>query len=195
MKRKWRIPPMQGMAFKLSQGQSVRIIDVEGAQVADLVAYRQDDLHERLDPGVTMDALHKMKVKPGDNLYTNMYKPMFTIIADTVGQHDFLNPACRSEMYERLYAKSNHPSCYNILNEALAEFGIPAPDQHYPFNAFMNTIVHPFGEITIERPLSKPGDFITLRAEMDVIAAVSACPCSESACNGYQCTAIDLEMM
>lgn len=194
MEQKWRIPPTQGLAFKLGIGQTVRITDVEGEQVADIVAYHQIDFRERLDPGVTMDALHKMGVKPGEHLYTNTYKPMFMVLTDKVGRHDFISPACRSEMYEILYAKKYHPSCYHNLNQALAEFGVPAPEQHYPFNAFMNTIVHPFGEITVERPLSKPGDFIDLRAEMDVIVAVSACPCSESACNGFKCTPIDVEI-
>ncbi|WP_328803430.1 urea carboxylase-associated family protein [Paenibacillus silvestris] len=195
MKQKWRIPPTQGLGFKLSKGQTVRITDVEGEQVADFVAYRVDDVRERLDPGVTMDALHKLKVQPGDLLYTNTYKPMLTIVTDHVGQHDFINPACRSEMYEVLYNKKNHASCYHNLNQALAEFTIPVPDQHYPINLFMNTIIEPSGKITVGKPLSKAGDYIDLRAEMDLIIAVSACPCSESACNGFKCTPIDVEIM
>jgi uncharacterized protein YcgI (DUF1989 family) len=195
IKQKWRIPPTQGLGFKLSKGQTVRITDVEGEQVADFVAYRVDDVRERLDPGVTMDALHKLKVQPGDLLYTNTYKPMLTIVTDHVGQHDFINPACRSEMYEVLYNKKNHASCYHNLNQALAEFTIPVPDQHYPINLFMNTIIEPSGKITVEKPLSKAGDYIDLRAEMDLIIAVSACPCSESACNGFKCTPIDVEIM
>lgn len=195
IKQKWRIPPTQGLGFKLSKGQTVRITDVEGEQVADFVAYHVDDVRERLDPGVTMDALHKLKVKPGDLLYTNTYKPMLTIVTDRVGQHDFINPACRSEMYEVLYNKKNHASCYHNLNQALAEFEIPVPDQHYPINLFMNTIIEPSGKITVEKPLSKAGDYVDLRAEMDLIVAVSACPCSESACNGFKCTPIDIEIM
>ncbi|MZQ82392.1 DUF1989 domain-containing protein [Paenibacillus sp. 5J-6] len=195
IKQKWRIPPTQGLGFKLSKGQTVRITDVEGEQVADFVAYRVDDVRERLDPGVTMDALHKLKVQPGDLLYTNTYKPMLTIVTDHVGQHDFINPACRSEMYEVLYNKKNHASCYHNLNQALAEFTIPVPDQHYPINLFMNTIIEPSGKITVGKPLSKAGDYIDLRAEMDLIIAVSACPCSESACNGFKCTPIDVEIM
>ncbi|SDP17551.1 hypothetical protein SAMN04487897_1433 [Paenibacillus sp. yr247] len=192
---KWRIPATKGLGFKLGKGQMVRVTDVDGEQIADFVAYCANDTSERLDPSVTMDALRTMKVKPGDILYSNKYRPLLTLMADTVGQHDFINSACRSEMYEVLYNKQNHASCYHNLNQAIGEFGIPAPDQHYTINLFMNTVIHPSGQISIERPLSKAGDFIELRAEMDLIVAVSACPCAESACNGFVCTPIDVEII
>lgn len=193
--QKWRIPANEGVALRLGKGQTLRVTDVEGEQVADLVAYCSDDANERLDPGVTMDALHAMKVKAGDMLYSNKYRPILTVIADKVGQHDFINPACRPEMYGLLYGKPKHASCYDNLNQALAPHGITAPDQHYPFNLFMNTVIDPYGQISIERPLSKAGDYIELRAEMDLIIAISACPCSESACNGFICTPIEAEIV
>ncbi|NOU86226.1 DUF1989 domain-containing protein [Paenibacillus sp. LMG 31460] len=195
IKQKWRIPPTQGLGFKLGKGQVVRITDVEGEQIADFIAFRADDTSVRLDPGVTMDVLRAMKIKPGDLLYSNTYSPLLSVVADTVGQHDFINSPCRSEMYELLYDKQSHASCYYNLNQALAQFSIPAPDQHYSLNFFMNTVILPSGQIRIERPLSKPGDYVELRAETDLFVAVSACPCSESACNGYVCTPIDVEIM
>jgi uncharacterized protein YcgI (DUF1989 family) len=194
-KQHWQIPATEGLGLQLKKGQLIRVTDVEGEQVADFVAYREDDISERLDPSVTMDALHAMKVKPGDMIYSNKYTPMLTIMKDTVGQHDFINSACRPEMYELLYNKQDHTSCYTNLNEALASFEIPAPDQHYPFNLFMNTIIQPSGQISVEKPLSKAGDYIELRAEMDLVVAISACPCAESLCNGYKCTPIRVDII
>ncbi|WP_375104352.1 DUF1989 domain-containing protein [Paenibacillus sp. RS8] len=193
--QQWLIPATMGLGFKLDKGQIVRVTDVEGEQVADFAAYNAVHPNERIDPGVTIDALGKMNVLPGDILYSNQYRPLLTIIKDTVGRHDFINSACRPEMYEVLYNKKEHASCYNNLNEALAEFGLPAPDQHYPFNLFMNTVIDPSGKVSVERPLSKAGDYIELRAEMDLIIAISACPCSESVCNGYKCTPIAVEIL
>lgn len=193
--QQWLIPATKGLGFKLDKGQIVRVTDVEGEQVADFAAYNAVRPNERIDPGVTIDALGKMNVLPGDILYSNQYRPLLTIIKDTVGRHDFINSACRPEMYEVLYNKKDHASCYNNLNEALAEFGLPAPDQHYPFNLFMNTVIYPSGKVSVERPLSKAGDYIELRAEMDLIIAISACPCSESVCNGYKCTPIAVEIV
>ncbi|KRE83746.1 hypothetical protein ASG89_11515 [Paenibacillus sp. Soil766] len=193
-KQQWQIPATEGLALLLKRGQVIRVTDVEGEQVADFVAYREDDISERLDPSVTMDALHAMKVKPGDIIYSNKYTPMLTIMRDTVGQHDFINSACRPEMYELLYNKRDHTSCYMNLNNALAQFEIAAPDQHYPFNIFMNTVIQASGQIRVEKPLSQAGDCIELRAEMDLVVAISACPCEESLCNGYKCTPIGVDV-
>ncbi|MBP1999884.1 uncharacterized protein YcgI (DUF1989 family) [Paenibacillus shirakamiensis] len=190
----WLIPAMQGLGFTLAKGQIVRVTDVEGEQVVDFVAYRSEDTNERLDPTITMDALRKMNVQPGDIIYSSKYTPMLTVVTDQVGKHDFINSACRPEMYQFLYDKKDHASCYNNLNLAIGGFGIPAPEQHYPFNLFMNTVIHPDGQITVERPLSRAGDYIELRAEDDLIIGVSACPTSESVCNGFHCTPILIEI-
>lgn len=194
IQQQWLIPATKGLGFRLAQGQTLRVTDVEGEQVADLVAYRADDRSERLDPGVTMDVLQAIAVKPGDRIYSNKYKPLLAVVSDTVGRHDLNNPACRSEMYELTYGKTGHASCYDNLNEALAPFGIAAPDQHYSLNLFMNMIVEPNRSTRVERPLSKAGAHIELRAETDLIVAVSACPCADSACNGYRCTPIGVEI-
>lgn len=188
------ISAMSGIAVQVREGQSIRIIDVMGEQVADLVAYRANDYSERFDPSVTMDALQVFKVAQGDVLYSNKYQSMFTIVDDKIACHDLLNSACRPEMYEFLYNKKNHRSCYENLNGALTKFGVPQPDQHYPFNIFMHTEITQNGKVTVKRPISKAGDSITLRAEMDLVVAVSACPCEESVVNGYKCTPLRLEI-
>ncbi|UJF32604.1 DUF1989 domain-containing protein [Paenibacillus hexagrammi] len=193
--QKWLIPATEGLGFKLDKDQVVRITDVEGEQVADFIAYRADESGERLDPSVTIDALRSLNIKPGDTIYSQTYKPLLTVVSDTVGKHDLINSSCRSEMYEALYNKQNHASCYHNLNTALAAFGIAAPDQHYALNLFMNTVISPTGSTSVERPLSKPGDYIEFRAEEDLIVAISACPCSESACNGYSCGPIEIEII
>lgn len=139
--------------------------------------------------------MRSKNLKPGDIIYSTRYRPLFTILSDVVGRHDLLLPACRPEMYEVLYNKKDHVSCFHNLNQALAQFGIPAAAQHIPFNLFMNTIVDSDGAVRVERPLSRAGDYIELRAEMDLIVAVSACPCAESACNGYNCTPIAVDIL
>ncbi|RLQ94063.1 DUF1989 domain-containing protein [Falsibacillus albus] len=192
MKQEFFIEAEKGLAFTVKKGQIITVIDVEGEQVVDFVVYREGDVSERIDPGVTMDALHSYMVKPGDIIYSNKYRPIMSIVEDKVGRHDFFNPACRPEMYELLYNKENHRSCYENLNDAFTQYGVPKPDQHYPFNLFMNTVVKDDGTMSVERPVSKPGDYIKLKAEMDLIVGASACPCSESACNGYVCTPIKI---
>lgn len=188
------IPAKEGRSFTLQQGQYIKIIDIAGQQVSDFVAYNAHNFNERLDPTITMDVIRSINIKPHDKIYSNLYTPMFTLIEDKVGKHDFLNSSCRPEMYAFLYQKLDHASCYHNLNNALKLYGISPPDQHYAFNIFMNTVVDDRGLIQIKAPLSKAGDYITLKAEMDVIAAISACPCEESDCNGYLCTPIQVEI-
>ncbi|MCY0887323.1 MAG: urea carboxylase-associated family protein [Alicyclobacillaceae bacterium] len=179
-----------GCGFTVQKGDFMFIKDVEGEQVADVVFYTAADKEERFDPTVTMDASHSYATGKGSILYSNIYRPLATVVEDTVEQHDLLNSACRPEMYEFLYGEPLHRSCFENLNEALRPFGIPAPHQHYPWNVFMNTVVGSHGSLTVERPRSRRGDFVVVRAEVDLIVAVSACPCAESACNGFHCTPI-----
>ncbi|WP_211175667.1 urea carboxylase-associated family protein [Paenibacillus sp. SZ31] len=193
-KQSFRIPPKTGYALKVSKGSLLRITDLEGQQVIDFVAYDAQDANHRLDPGVTMDVLRTYRIKPGQFVYSNQYQPLLKIVRDTVGVHDFFNSACRPEMYEVLYDKKDHASCYHNLNTALEPFGILPPDQHYPFNLFMKSVVDSQGKIDVVAPDSRAGDYIEMEALMDLTIGLSACPCEESSCNGYHCTPIQLDV-
>lgn len=188
------IPATEGHSFTLRQGQTFKIIDEVGQQVADLIAYCANNHKERIDSSVTMDVLRSTDIKVNQSLYSNLYRPMLSVVKDTVGKHDFLNSACRPEMYALTYQKLNHANCYDNLNHALVSYGISPPDQHYAFNIFMNTAIDEQGRIQVKAPLSNSGDYIMLKAEMDLIIAISACPCAESICNGYLCTPIRVEV-
>ncbi|WP_127550546.1 DUF1989 domain-containing protein [Paenibacillus amylolyticus] len=193
-KQSYRIPAKTGYALKVNKGSLLRITDLEGQQVIDFVAYDATDANHRLDPGVTMDVLRTYRIKPGQFVYSNQYQPLLKIVRDTVGVHDFFNSACRPEMYEVLYDKNDHASCYHNLNTALEPFGILPPDQHYPFNLFMKSVVDSEGKIDVVAPDSRAGDYIEMEALMDLTIGLSACPCEESSCNGYNCTPIQLDV-
>ena len=193
-KQSYLIPAKTGYALKVNKGSLLRITDLEGQQVIDFVAYDATDANHRLDPGVTMDVLRTYRIKPGQFVYSNQYQPLLKIVRDTVGVHDFFNSACRPEMYEVLYDKKNHASCYHNLNTALEPFGILPPDQHYPFNLFMKSVVDSEGKIDVVAPDSRAGDYIEMEALMDLTIGLSACPCEESSCNGYNCTPIQLDV-
>jgi uncharacterized protein len=189
MRKEYIINARSGKAFHLMKGDSIRIIDVEGKQVADFWAIHDYYLHEFLSPGVTIDCNESLHIAQGAYLYTNLYHPMFLIEADDVGRHDLLHPCCRPEMYEYFYKNgNNHPNCHeNILSAIRTIRAVDFPIIH-PFNIFMHTMIYPDGTISVEEPLSKPGDSIRLRATMNTIVALAACSVSESKCNGGQCT-------
>ena len=113
--------------------------------------------------------------------------------ADTSpGIHDTLLCACSPELYRELGCDQAHRSCEGNLHEALAEIGISAPCTPAPLNLFMNVGVGPESEVIRDVPRSKPGDAVTLRAEMDAIVVLSACPQDVTPINGADCTPQDV---
>ncbi|MBN2323350.1 MAG: urea carboxylase-associated family protein [Spirochaetes bacterium] len=182
-------------SFKVKKGGRIRVIDVKGGQVADLVAVSKRDPSEKLSTAVTIDNNCSVRVQVGDTLFTNRYNPMIEVLYDTVGRHDLLFPACSPDMYRYQYGiRSYHPSCAENLSRALGIFGIPAGEIPSPFNLFMNTEIKKDGSVVIHPPLSVPGSFIDMKAVMDLIAAVSACPVDQGNCNAGACGPLRVEV-
>lgn len=174
-----------GIAFAVKRGATISIINIEGKQVADLFAVNFNDHSEFLSTAVTIDCKESIRITTGDILYSNLYNPMLTILSDTVGTNDVLIPCCRTETYNHFYNNgADHKNCFDNINNSLESFGIPAFNSIQPFNVFMHTMIDSSGKITINPPISEPGDYITLSAEMDLIVCVSACPLTEGHCNG-----------
>jgi uncharacterized protein len=179
-----RIAPQKGTAFRLAKGQTLRVVDPMGEQVSDLFAFAADDHRCWLSSGRTLDYAGKIYLSTGDLLYSNDSRPMFTIVADTVGRHDFLLTPCSQEMFEILYKhRGHHPSCFENLYSNLRPFGIEPHQISTTFNIFMNVAVDGQGAVTVGVPTSRPGDHIDLRAEMDLICGLTACS-AEGSNNG-----------
>jgi uncharacterized protein YcgI (DUF1989 family) len=187
------ILPRSGTAFRLSAGDTLWVIDPEGVQVADLLAYNANDVREVISNGRTFDYSETIKLTTGHVLYSNRSRPMLTIVEDTVGTHDFLLTPCSKATFERFYpGQPVHRGCFGNLAEALAPYGISEDDIPVAFNCFMNVPVGTDGAITVQPPLSKAGDFLRLRAEMDLIIGLTAC--SAYASNGGSFKPIDYEV-
>lgn len=171
-----------GVGLWLKRGQQLRVIDPNGGQSGDLVAFSQDG-SERLSNGRTFDYGGKIYVSTGDMLWSDRSNPMLTIVADEVGRHDFLYSACSPEMYRIQYGMTEyHANCNDNLGSALRELGIEPAPLPTPLNLFMNVDVAANGRLVFAPPKSRGGDSIVLRAEMDLAIAVSSCPAST--CNG-----------
>ncbi len=171
-----------GAGLQLKRGEQLRIIDPEGGQSGDLVAFTQDG-RERLSNGRTFDYGGKIYVSTGDVLWSDRSNPMLTIVADQVGRHDFLYCACSLEMYRIQYGVTGyHANCTDNLCSALRELGIEPEPLPTPLNIFMNVEVAAGGRLVFAPPKSRAGDSVVLRAEMDLAIALSSCPAST--CNG-----------
>ncbi len=178
------IPPRSGVAFRLNKGQRLRVIDPNGEQVSDMLAFNAADTGEIISSGRTLDYASKLFLSTGDPLYSNRSNIMLRIIEDTVGRHDFLLTPCSKDTFRIIYGDEHpHHGCFGNLSHALEPYGI-VPDQiPVAFNIFMNVQVAPEGTLTVEPPLSKPGDHILFEAEMDLIVALTACSALQS--NNY----------
>ena len=189
-----RLAPQTGSALLLERGQVLRITDPEGEQVSDVIAFAKQDQREWLSSGRSLDYANTIYLTAGHVLYSNRSNPMFTILEDRVGRHDFLLTPCSPETFQILYRhQGHHPSCFENLVKNLAHYGV-TPDQiPTTFNVFMNVAVAPNGELTIAPPLSRAGDYIDLRAEMDLIVGVTACSAEMS--NNYRFKPIDLAIL
>lgn len=179
-----RIAPQNGTAFTLRKGEVLRVIDPQGEQVADLFAFEAGNTDRWLSSGRSIDYASKINLSTGDTLYSNDSRPMFTILGDTVGRHDFLLTPCSQEMFEILYGcKDHHPSCFENLATSLAPFGVRPSQIHTTFNIFMDVAVGATGAVQVGIPASKAGDWIELRAEMDLLCGLTACS-AEGSNNG-----------
>src|SRR6187551_113805 len=138
MAKRQIVPAAGGAGLRLARGEHLRIIDLEGGQTGDLMAFSQDG-RERLSNGRTFDYGGKIFLSTGDVLWSDRSNPMLTIVADDVGRHDFLYASCSLEMYRKQYAVTGyHPNCHDNLLAALRELGLDPGPLPTAFNFFMN---------------------------------------------------------
>jgi len=190
---RYHIAPQTGVAFTVQENQIIRVIDVDGEQVADLVCFAGQNREEYLSSGRSIDYNEKLFLSTGDILYSNLSRPMLTITRDPVGKHDFLFAPCSQEMFKLTYQTTEpHPNCFDNLAGVLGPHGIGSRQIPTPFNIFMNVAITTTGRVAVHPPLSRAGDFIDLRSELDLIVAVSAC--SAGKCNNFRCTSIRVEI-
>jgi uncharacterized protein YcgI (DUF1989 family) len=187
------IAAASGVGLQLTRGQILRVIDPLGGQSGDVMAFRSDDPSEWMSNGRSFDYAGKIYFSTGDVLYSNLSRPMFTIVADDVGRHDFLYTACSTEMYRIQYGLDGHPNCLDNLSRALASVGATPRWLPTPFNVFVDAAVQPDGRLVIHPPRSRQGDAIALRAEMDLAVGVTACPAT--VCNGGRMQPLAYEIL
>ena len=179
-----------GTAFEMNAGERLQILDSEGKQVCDLVAFVRDDRDEYLSTSHTRSALGSIMLETGATLVSNRRNPIFTLEEDTVGRHDMLFPACDARRYQEVYGIEGHANCRDNLAGALAPYGISVDRLPDPVNLFMHATILRRGQLEIREPLSAANDYVILRAKADLIVALSACPQDQDPTNGYKPTGL-----
>ncbi|MES2492590.1 MAG: urea amidolyase associated protein UAAP2 [Pseudomonadota bacterium] len=186
------VPARAPWLHRLARGQTLRIIDLEGNQAVDFLAYAAGDDGERYSAQDTIAAQGNIFLRTGAVLLSNEGRPMMTITATNVAYHDTIGGACSCESNTLRYGhhtKSQHACVDNFL-DANVRVGRGKRDMVSNINFFMNVPVEADGALGIVDGISAPGLTVDLRAEMDVDVVVSNCPQINNPCNGFNPTPV-----
>ena len=171
------IPARRGAAARVPAGRHVRVINTHGTQVVDTWAFAASDPAEWMSMEASRAAFLRLTPAVGDTFLTNQRRPILALVEDTAGgAHDTLIACCDAPRYGLLGVKGHHDNCRDNLHAALGGLGISIPATPAPLNLFMNIPWTTDGRLEWAEPVSTPGSYVRLRAEMDLIVAFSACP-------------------
>ena len=185
------VPARGSWSRRIDKGQVLRIVDLEGRQAVDFLCYNAHDTEDRYAAADTM------KINPagiflstGSVLYSVGLTPLFTIVADTCGKHDTIGGCCSAALNAFRYRVGYQPNCRDNFLCELKKYGMGPKDIVANVNFFMYVPVGENGEMDMGPSISKPGDFVDLRAETDVLAVISNCPQVNNPVNDYNPTPI-----
>ena len=201
------LPPKTGLAITVKRGQHLRVIDLEGKQVVDMAVFNSENPREKLStsysrtryvPKPGQPYIPRDRLTEGDTLMSTICRPMMTILRETPepkGIHDTHNRMCNRFLYE-VYGVGPRDGCHEIISRAVAPHGLLPEDIPDTMDLFMNyrhdCSAHRW---VIDEPVSRPGDYIEFRAEMECLVAFSNCPLDVLVpCNAFHCTPVKVEV-
>jgi uncharacterized protein YcgI (DUF1989 family) len=162
----------------IMKGHQISVVDVKGGQVADFIVFNLKDPRERLSQSQTMVFNGQtLSLGKGYSLYSTKQNKMMTIIEDSCGRHDIMHPPCNRKILRDYLSDGDRDGCEEHLTGEMEKLGIDPALLPYPFNVFQNTVMEGY-RARVDPPISKAGDFVTLRSEMDCIVIVSSCAIS-----------------
>lgn len=183
--------------YKVNNGQTLRILDLDGNQAADTLFFNANDPTERYSAVDTIREQGNVYLTAGTVLMSTDCNPMLEITADTCGRHDTLGGACATESNTVRYSleKKCMHACRDSWMLAIAEnpeFGLSKRDISHNINFFMNVPITSEGGLTFEDGISAPGKYVEMRAKMDVYVLISNCPQLNNPCNAYNPTPVEV---
>jgi aminomethyltransferase len=191
----YHIQPGTAIAYPVQAGQYIQIIDVEGSQCSDFLAFAGEAYTEELDNAVTrtLNGVAVPQVGLLGKYFSQQMRPLIEVIQDTCGRHDSFMLACTARYYEDA-GYPGHPSCSENFNQVLRPYGITPRSGWAAINFFFNTTVDSCGAIVAAESWSRPGDYVLLRASQDLLCASSACPDDIDPANGWTPTPIHVRI-
>ena len=184
------IPACAPWSARIQKGDMLRLIDLEGRQAVDFLCYNSASPAERYNAANTMKLNKRIYLGKGCVLWSVRARKMMTIVEDTCGSHDTLAGCCSIEIDEVRFGVTNTRSCQSNFEAELAKHGLGEKDIVANINFFMYVPVDADGGVAIAEGLSKPGDYVDLRAEMDLLVVISNCPERDNPAAGFKPTPV-----
>ncbi|MDE0170246.1 MAG: urea carboxylase-associated family protein [bacterium] len=185
------VPAREGRGVCVEKGQLLDIVDLEGHQVGDLIAWFRDDPSEYLSPTHTVSCNASILLVTGSQLFSNHRNPVFTILRDDVEKHDIIVPCCDHERFKRDYGLDDHPHCLANLEQARDLLGEDVELRgETAWNVFMHNRVTDDGDVVTDPAAHEAGATITLQVHEDLVVLLSACPQDLTPCNDFNPTSM-----
>jgi hypothetical protein len=184
------VPAGEPWSARIKKGNVLRLVDLEGQQAIDFLCYNASDPAERYNAANTIKLNQNIYLGKGCVLWSVRARKMMTIIEDSCGAHDTLYGCCSIEIDEVRFGKTNTQSCQSNFEAELAKHGLGEKDIVANVNFFMNVPVEADGAVAIAAGRSKPGDYVDLRAEMDLLVVISNCPERDNPAAGFKPTPV-----
>jgi aminomethyltransferase len=195
----FRVDTASALAYEVREGEYIQIIDVQGKQCSDFLAFHRAKLEHGLERG--MDGVTTRTLMgsayPTPGLYSKFFDvdmdPLVQVVRDTVGRHDTFGLACTAKYYEDM-GYPGHISCTENFNRQVDTYGVAARKGWEAVNFFFNTGFNSDNVLIADEPWSRPGDYVLLRAMNDLVCASSACPDDIDPANGWEITDIHVRV-
>ena len=194
-----RVDSATALAYEVRAGEFIQVIDVEGKQCSDFLAFHRGKLESGLERGLdattTRSLMGNAYPRPGlqGKFYDVDQDPLIEVVRDTVGRHDTFGLACTAKYYEDK-GYPGHVNCTENFNGQVTPFGIARRAGWEALNFFYNTGFDANNVFVMDEPWSRPGDYVLLRAMSDLVCASSSCPDDIDPANGWQVTPIHVRV-
>ena len=161
---------------RVDRGEYLVFVDLEGQQAIDFLCFNAHDPRERYHAPNTIKIPGNIYLGLDSVLWSVRARKMMTIVEDTCGGHDTIFGCCSFELDDVRYGARNPRACQQNFESELVRLGLDATLVAPNVNFFMRVPVDADGSAAIVDGWSRPGDHVTLRAEMDVLVVISNCP-------------------
>lgn len=162
---------------RLNRGEALRLVNTGGTSCISLLAWSAADTSERLNHADTIKVQWAASLRKGRVILSDMGRVLFSIVEETTGgAHDTLAGCSTAATNEARYHTTTLRNTRDNFILAAGKLGLDRRDVHPCISFFAPVNVDAEGRFQWDASRRRAGDFIDLRAEMDVLVALSNCP-------------------